>query len=405
MYNNDQQYDNQIVGTGNYQGGRLWIECCPHEDDPQQEVTWKITPQGRQVPGRYHNIHHQVTTFKPQLWHEPEAWSGYRRVLTGYTSRGHQKLEPEQRQQLQKLGFHLPPKHEPRCRKRDEAYSAHEAQHQEAQTTTEASSSSSFTPAESARVQKQLYKLHAATGHGSVKNLVDVLKRRSTDPRVIELARNFQCSVCKEKGRIQPRHLASLEVLPPKWHTIAADIGHWRHPRSGDSCQFMLIIDEGSRYRAARILSRGKKQQPSTAQCLHYLREGWVQYFGMPRSLRLDPAGSFRSQELVDFCDREQVFLDVIPADAHWQIGVCEQAVQGVKEVMSKLCADDEQLSADDALSMAVTVFNSRDDVRGFTPMQHVFGRSPDSTDRLVSYPPGEPRDVVIESATAEFRE
>ena len=131
VYNNDQQYDNQIVGTGHYQGGRLWIECCPHEDDPQQEITWKTTPQGRQVPGRYHHIHHRVTTFKPQLWHEPETWSGYRRVLTGYTSRGHQKLEPEQRQQLQKLGFHLPPKHEPRCRKQNEAYSAHEAQHHE----------------------------------------------------------------------------------------------------------------------------------------------------------------------------------------------------------------------------------------------------------------------------------
>ncbi|CAE7474699.1 unnamed protein product, partial [Symbiodinium sp. KB8] len=46
--------------------------------------------------------------------------------------------------------------------------------------------------------------------------------------------------------------------------------------------------------------------------CLSYLQEGWMQYFGKPQVLRLDPA--------------------------HWKLGVCEQAVKGVKEVMSKVC-------------------------------------------------------------------
>ena len=126
----------------------------------------------------------------------------------------------------------------------------------------------------------------------------------------------------------------------------------------------------------ARILTKGSKQQPNAAACLSYLREGWGQYFGLPRTLRLDPAGAFRSQAFGDFCDRHGIYLDTIPADAHWHIGVCEQAVQGVKTVMSKLCSDDESLSSETALAQAVSVSNQRDHVRGFSPVQHAFGRS-----------------------------
>ena len=75
----------------------------------------------------------------------------------------------------------------------------------------------------------------------------------------------------------------------------------------------MLIIDEGSRLRIARILTQGSKQQPGAAACLEYLQEGWMQYFGKPSFLRLDPAGASRSQAAEGFCDRRGIVLDVAP--------------------------------------------------------------------------------------------
>ena len=145
-----------------------------------------------------------------------------------------------------------------------------------------------------------------------------------------------QC-VSEERQQIGARHLASLEVLPPKWHAVSADIGHWRHPATGEHVQIMLIIDQGSRFRLARILTKGSKQQPSGPACLHYLEEGCSQVFGQPRALRLDPAGAFRGQAITEYCDRHGIHLDLIPADAHWSTGICEQAVQGTKELMSKI--------------------------------------------------------------------
>ena len=64
---------------------------------------------------------------------------------------------------------------------------------------------------------------------------------------------------------------------------------------------------------------------------------------------------------IVDYCDRHGIFLDVVPGQAHWKIGGCEQAVQGLKSVMDKLCHAEETLDPEEALASAVQVFNQRD--------------------------------------------
>ena len=151
------------------------------------------------------------------------------------------------------------------------------------------------------------------------------------------------------------------------------------------------------------MLARGLKQTPSAATCLNYLREGWTQYFGNPSCLRLDPAGSFRSQAVVEFCDRNGIYLDIIPGEAHWQIGACEQAVQGLKEVMSRACQEDPEVTTEELLSTAVRTFNQRDMIRGFSPLQHAFGRGVDVTGRLVDAASGRPDEFQVENPDGEF--
>ncbi|CAE7198887.1 unnamed protein product [Symbiodinium sp. KB8] len=151
------------------------------------------------------------------------------------------------------------------------------------------------------------------------------------------------------------------------------------------------------------MLSKGPKQQPSGATCVQYLREGWAQVFGNPRTLRLDPAGSFRSQAIRDYCDRHQVFLDLVPGEAHWKVGVCQQAVQGLKSVMDKLCRAESTLEAEEALATAVRVFNQRDLIRGFSPSQHVLGQAPDETGRVDVAIPAVPPELLVENPGTEF--
>ncbi|OLP94836.1 Copia protein [Symbiodinium microadriaticum] len=257
---------------------------------------------------------------------------------------------------------------------------------------------------EEERIKRSLYKLHAATGHGSTRHLVTALRRRGASDNVLRLAQDFSCPICDEKRHVTPRHVASLEPLPPRWSTLAGDVGDWRHPNTGEHVQFLLLIDENSRYRVARILTRGAKQTPSAAACLHYMREGWIQYFGEPQTLRLDPAGAFRSKALEEFADRHHIYLDIIPGEAHWQMSACEGAIKGVKEVMSKLADEDDQITPEEALATAILTFNQRDVIRGFSPMQLAFGCGRDATGRMTQEAQQLPEELHAANASGEFQ-
>ena len=337
---NDKQSKNYSCSFGNYQGGDLEVQT-----------------EGGQT--EHVNTHHRLVSFPPNAWHEVSQWTGERITLSAYTVRASHELSEAECKQLKSQGFPVP-----RRKLSSQTVQGAPRPAQEAMVGEEREVNSRQ---RRAKIDKQIYLLHAATGHGSMRHLIDALKRRGASEEVLQAAREFKCSVCHEKQRVQPRHLASLEPLPPKWHTVSADVGHWHHPTTGEDVQFLVMIDENTRFRTARILTRGSKQQPSATACLNYFQEGWMQYFGVPRTLRLDPAGAFRSQALEAFCDKHSIFLDVAPAEAHWKIGSIEQAVQGLKEVLGKLHEDDNAISPEEALASAVRVFNHREQVRGFT--------------------------------------
>ena len=252
-------------------------------------------------------------------------------------------------------------------------------------------------------IKRKLYLIHAATGHGALRHLIQAMKRRQAPAEVIRLAEEFRCPVCEERSRPRPRNLASLEPQPPKWMTVSCDMGTWFHTATGAHHQFVVCIDEGSRFRIGRMISTGKKGHVSAQQFLTCFRENWTQYFGNPHTLRVDPDGTFRSHDVANYCDRYNIFLDIVAGEAHWKIGVCEQAIQGVKTVMDKLVADDPDISAADALSEAVRTFNNRELVRGYTPIQHALGRAPDELGRFFQSLPGMSPDLLVERADGEM--
>ena len=384
--NNDPHHLNHSLGLGKFTGGELWV----HEPNPEQpeNLTPQVREDGQTIYGRKRPLAGQWVAFDPKAWHGTCSWKGERLVVTAFVGRGYVHVTPEQREELKRLGFSCPPFEEAQVLQGPRAGNFQFKNNREK---------------EDERIKKQLYLLHAATGHSSLRNLIQALRRRNASPRVLELAKQFKCSVCCERAKVTPQHVASLEPLPPKWHTISMDVGSWQHPHSHEHINFMVIIDEGSRFRTARIVTRGAKQQPSSATCLQYLREGWTQYFGNPRCLRVDPAGYFRSQTVTDFCDRNQILHDVVPGEAHWQIGTCEQAIQGLKEALHKLAQEEPETDPAELLSCAVRVFNQQEIIRGFSPIQHAFGRAADTTGRLINEAHGMPDELQVENADGEF--
>ena len=382
---NDSRFLNGSVGFGRYEGGGLWVEGTEKDFGKKGKVSIREGPNGECLEGREFDIRHKPLTFSPKARHGSCEWSGDRWVVTVYVCRGWDNLKPAERASLEELGFPCP------TSTSLEAYPAEQVP------------GPTHTNKQEERIKKQLYLLHCATGHSHPRHMIQALKARGVDQRTLELAEAFKCPVCIEKNRPPPRVLASFEPLPPKLATISADVGHWTHPHTSEVVQFMIVIDEGSRYRVARVLTQGARQAPKAQDCIHYLQEGWVQYFGHPRVLRLDPAGAFRSAALEEWCDRHQIHLDIVPGEAHWKIGTVENAVKGVKEVMQKLCEHEPELSPQEALAEAVVVFNQKDLIRGFSPTQHILGQSPDSTGRFTPGSEQPPPGCLVENPEGEF--
>lgn len=251
-------------------------------------------------------------------------------------------------------------------------------------------------------IRRRLYLLHSATGHGPISHLIQALRRRGVSSEVMEEAQKFSCSVCQERRRPKPRPMSTLEPHPPKWTTVATDVGHWIHPKTREHVQFVLTIDEGSRFRVGRIVLSGKKTHISAAQFLETFQESWTQYFGLPHTLRVDPDGTFRSATIQDFCDRHHIHYDIIPGEAHWKLGICEQAIQGAKYVMSKLAEENPETTPQEALAEATRIFNGRDLLRGYSPQQHALGRAPDHAGKFFPQSLDSP-DLLVENATGEM--
>ena len=71
----------------------------------------------------------------------------------------------------------------------------------------------------------------------------------------------MQCPTCQERKRPQPRRHATLDTLPRKWERIQSDTAGWDHPIHKTKHRFVLIVDEGRKYRSGMVL----KGNPRTA--------------------------------------------------------------------------------------------------------------------------------------------
>ena len=209
------------------------------------------------------------------------------------------------------------------------------------------------------------------------------LQARGVSDEVMKVADSFRCPVCGERKRVGTRRPATLETLPRKWERIQIDCGDWLHPYHDTKHRFVLMIDEGSRFRCGRVFP-GPPARAGTWENLKTAYEQlWLPHHGTPHTVRVDPAGPWRSHNADQYFAERGVMLETIPAEAHWQLGVAEAAIKSVKAVMTEIANEFPEMSLDELFSRSLWVCNAKDLYRGFSPLQHASGRTPDEEMRL----------------------
>ena len=236
---------------------------------------------------------------------------------------------------------------------------------------------------EKIKINNLLRHIHSVTGHGSVETLIKSLKNRGVPEKVLAIAREFRCPLCEARKRVVPRRPATLETAPLKWQRIQSDLGSWTHPHTHHKIKFILFIDEGCRFRTGRILFENSREQATWPVVRKAFEELWISTFGRPEEIRADPEGVWRSDEAAAYCQERSMTLTPVPAEAHWQIGIVEEAIQAVKHVLDTLTTEFPDMELSECFARAIWACNSRDNSYGYSPAQHAMGRNPDEWGRL----------------------
>ena len=232
-------------------------------------------------------------------------------------------------------------------------------------------------------IEKKIAHIHRSTGHGSIDNLVQALQQRGAEDKVIQIAKNWKCPTCQRYQRRDPRRFATLDPIPQKWERIQADVATWMHPKTKVKYYILLVVDEGSRFRIGKVVSTGEGNTANWEDLRKVLEENWFGIFGIPKVMKVDPAGPWMSQAAIDYLDERHVEHYSIPAEAHWTLGIVEGTIKTFKGILTKLLEEFPNRSVEELVARAAWTGNNMEMVEGYTPAQRVFGRAPDDFGRF----------------------
>ena len=91
-----------------------------------------------------------------------------------------------------------------------------------------------------------------------------------------------------------------------------------------------------------------------------------------------DNGGEFNNPEVLDLAEKYGMKMHAVTA-AHspYSNGICEKNHEIVDRMMSKIMADDKDISENEALNHALFAKNIEPNNKGFSPFQIVYGTNP----------------------------
>ncbi|CAK0830159.1 unnamed protein product [Prorocentrum cordatum] len=198
----------------------------------------------------------------------------------------------------------------------------------------------------------------------------------------------------------QPPTEPTLEQ-PQNGHEVLFDAFSWIRRSKKTNVMALAILDAGSDILYVRLIDEkeipGTTRQVRAGDLRHIFATKWFPWMGRPKVMRYDPAGSAISNEFREWIESQGVYCLPCAADAHWQIGKIERAIEAFKEALD---AFDEMVSAEvptsEMIGLQTAARNDLIRIDGFSPLQRYAGRTPTGTTVHLS---DEPNNLPLISA------
>ena len=222
----------------------------------------------------------------------------------------------------------------------------------------------------SAENRRLALRLHKNLGHPEPAKLSKILQQRGYSQELSQGILDLKCSVCQMQQRPKLQRPSTLKEELEFGDKIAMDGVKWTN-RQGQEFHFYHFIDYGTNYHTAVIA-------PNRAEAQERLINGWLNWAGPPNEILLDSATEFLSQQFVEFLQGMNVRCQVIPPDAHWQLGRIERHGGVLQNMLTKYELEHDVTNyqlLQQALTHCTMAKNACSLKQGYAPETLVFGR------------------------------
>lgn len=241
-----------------------------------------------------------------------------------------------------------------------------------------------MTERELKQMKEAVRKLHVRAGHPTNRALVNMLRARGVDSRIIQIAKEHVCDECHEIKLPFPHMGVTFHTCNVLWHTMQMDIGEFVFGE--EKIHVLLFIDEASRFVSAHELfkiPKSESRNATTEEVVRAIEQSWVQHHGLPNTIRCDPEGCFRGVHLSEWCSSRGVDLQPCPGEDHSQIGIVEATLGKLKNDVRAFMRTEGLNDPMNGVFQMVNAHNQMDRIGGFAPAQWAYGRLPSLDNRL----------------------
>ena len=219
-------------------------------------------------------------------------------------------------------------------------------------------------------------RLHLNLGHPSEKELLRLLAwQGAISKQMITAAKCLQCASCnRAQKQKQPRPSAMPTSNIGQFNdNIQSDVFYCRDILGVNHAVVGIVDQSTLLHQAARL------PDLTSATMTDIFRRVWFKPYGFPQCIRVDPGGTY-AKDFREYVERHGIYLEVIPAEAHWRIGLIERRNSILRDIMERIIDAEAVMSEadiDETIDSAVHALNSMTYTHGRPPYMAVFGQIP----------------------------
>ena len=243
-----------------------------------------------------------------------------------------------------------------------------------------------------------LAKVHKNLGHPSPERLAQTLRAQGYQSRVIEAARQYQCSTCLEGKHASLAGPATLRDPLDFNDRVSMDALIFTS-QSGQHFRVYHLVDHGTSYQTAFVATSS-----DTNAIIMGMTHAWLAWAGAPGELCVDAGRELNSEAFQRFLQSHNIKCHTIAPRAHWQNGRAERHGAVLQAMLEKFDREQAIGTIEDmqqALWAVTQAKNALSVRRGFSPEVLVLGKATRIPGSVVS-DESQPAHLLAESETAQ---